>query len=72
MTRQRGGAATETKSGAAGLTPWEALSAERQTALRVEYGHYLDGLPPTCSLEEKTSRFTRWLAERGIHYSGQV
>lgn len=45
---------------------WDGLSGEEQTALRVEYGHYLDTLPPTCSLEEKERRFAQWLAERGI------
>jgi hypothetical protein len=52
-------------------TPWDSLSPERQIALRVEYGHYLDSLPPTCSLEEKDIRFARWLAERGIGYRGR-
>ena len=51
------------------LVPWESLDAERQTALRVEYGHYLDQLPPTCSLEEKNARFSRWLAEQGVAYT---
>ena len=48
---------------------WEDLTAERQTELRVEYGHYLDSLPPTCSLEEKKVRFARWLAARSIVFS---
>lgn len=54
--------------GAGALRPWDALPAEEQTRLRVEYGRYLDTLPPTCSLEEKTRRFAAWLAERGIAY----
>ncbi len=47
---------------------WDDLSADEQTALRVEYGHYLDTLPPTCSLEEKERRFALWLGERGIGF----
>ncbi len=53
---------------AGGQTPWDSLPAEQQTRLRVEYGRYLDSLPPTCSLEEKNARFARWLAERGVVY----
>jgi len=45
---------------------WDSLEAAEQLRLREAYGHYLDTLPPTCSLEEKTARFQRWLAERGI------
>ena len=48
---------------------WEQLSDERQTQLRVEYGHYLDQLPPSCSLEEKNERFKNWLAEKNIIYT---
>lgn len=48
--------------------PWDALTEEEQIRLRVEYGHYLDQLPPTCSLEEKNARFARWLAERGVRF----
>jgi hypothetical protein len=48
---------------------WEDLSAERQLELREEHGRYLDGLPPTCSLETKIERFRRWLEQRGIRYS---
>jgi hypothetical protein len=48
---------------------WEDLDEAARTRLRVEYGRYLDGLPPTCSLEEKNLRFARWLAERGVMYS---
>jgi hypothetical protein len=50
------------------LTPWEDLSPERQLELRQAYGHYLDTLPPTCSLEEKNVRFARWLAGQGVRY----
>lgn len=51
------------------LTPWNQLSSEQQVTLRDEYGHYLDSLPPTCSLETKVERFRLWLAERGISYT---
>ncbi|MCB1875701.1 MAG: hypothetical protein KDH88_06985 [Chromatiales bacterium] len=48
--------------------PWAEIPADRQTALLVEYGYYLDSLPPTCSLETKEQRFRSWLQERGISY----
>jgi hypothetical protein len=48
---------------------WEDLDRAEQTRLLVEYGRYLDGLPPTCSLEEKDARFARWLAELGVRYT---
>jgi hypothetical protein len=51
------------------LTPWESLSMDRQLELRDAYGHYLDSLPPTCSMEIKIERFRRWLEEQGIVYS---
>jgi hypothetical protein len=53
------------------LTPWEDLSGEQQLELREAYGHYLDTLPPTCSLETKIERFSRWLEERGVGYTGE-
>jgi hypothetical protein len=52
------------------LVSWEKLSSEKQLALRNEYGHYLDSLPPTCSLETKVERFRLWLEERGVSYTG--
>ena len=51
------------------LTPWEHLSSERQTELRIEFGHYLDTLPKTCSLETKIERFSNWLHALGIRYA---
>jgi hypothetical protein len=51
------------------LTPWEQLSSERQTELRIAYGHYLDTLPATCSLETKIERFRNWLHALGISYT---
>ena len=47
---------------------WDELESREQLQLREEYGHYLDRLPPTCSLEAKIERFHRWLRERGIRY----
>jgi hypothetical protein len=32
-------------------TDWFELDKEQQTGLLVEYGHYLDTLTPTCSLQ---------------------
>lgn len=52
------------------LTPWEDLTSERQLALREDYGHYLDSLPPTCSLDTKIERFRHWLAQHGVDYRG--
>lgn len=49
---------------------WNDLGSDEQTRLLVEYGHYLDQLPPTCSMETKVERLRRWLAERGIEYRG--
>ena len=51
------------------MVRWESLDSAEQTRLRVEYGCYLDQMPPTCSLEKKNSRFMRWLAERNILYT---
>ena len=42
---------------------------DRQLELREAYGHYLDSLPPTCSMETKIERFRHWLEEQGIRYS---
>jgi hypothetical protein len=49
--------------------PWEQLSKDQQTQLRIEYGYYLDQLPPTCSLESKIERFKSWLADRNVVYT---
>ena len=51
------------------LTPWEQLSSERQTELRLAYGHYLDTLPATYSLETKIEHFRNRLHELGISYT---
>jgi hypothetical protein len=50
------------------LRDWHALQEAEQTELRIAFGRWLDGLPPTCSLETKVERFRQWLAERGIDY----
>jgi hypothetical protein len=51
------------------LKDWSLLEPDEQTALRVEYGYYLDTLPPTCSLQSKIERFRRWLREtKGVDY----
>ncbi|MGB5457212.1 MAG: hypothetical protein WBO18_14765 [Gammaproteobacteria bacterium] len=51
------------------LRDWHTLDAEEQTAIRIECGHYLDSLPPACSLDTKIERFRRWLRENeGIDY----
>lgn len=51
------------------LRPWGDLGSDEQLELRMAYQSELDANPLTCSLEEKTARFTRWLAERGISFS---
>ena len=49
---------------------WSALTPEEQTALRIEFGHVQDSLPPTCSMDTKTERFRQWLAtEKRVRYS---
>lgn len=45
---------------------WDTLDPAEQTELLEAYGHWLDRLPPTCSLELKIERFRGWLDERGI------
>lgn len=49
---------------------WTELAEEEQTRLRIAYGHHLDTLPPTCSLETKIERFRHWLASQGVDYPG--
>jgi hypothetical protein len=48
---------------------WETLQRDEQFKLLIEYGYYLDALPPTCSMETKEQRLKVWLAERGIDYA---
>jgi len=47
---------------------WTDLGEEEQTRLQIAYGHYLDSLPPSCSLETKIERFRHWLAAHGVDY----
>lgn len=49
---------------------WADLGDDEQTRLQIAYGHYLDSLPPTCSLETKIERFRHWLSAQGIDYRG--
>jgi hypothetical protein len=53
-------------TGTTELTASNQLSSERHTRLRIEYGHYLESLPSTCSLETRIERFRSWLQERDI------
>ena len=50
------------------MRPWTSLESEEQTNLRVAFGHYLDTLPRTCSLEVKVERFRAWLQSQGVDY----
>jgi hypothetical protein len=56
------------ESGAQRLRPWDKLPEDEQLRLREAYGHYLDGLPPTCDLRTKAQRFREWLAEQGVDW----
>ncbi|MGM0593696.1 MAG: hypothetical protein ACQETD_04080 [Pseudomonadota bacterium] len=51
------------------MLDWEELERDEQINLLIEYGDYLDGLPPTCSMETKEQRLRAWLAEKGIDYA---
>ncbi|MCG8015799.1 MAG: hypothetical protein JAY97_06250 [Candidatus Thiodiazotropha sp. 'RUGA'] len=48
------------------MIEWESLDRNAQIKLREAFGHYLDTLPPTCSLDMKIARFKEWLREKGI------
>lgn len=52
-----------------GLRDWHTLDKDEQTQYLVEYGHYLDSLPPTCDIDTKNQRFQRWLGQQGINYT---
>lgn len=53
------------------LRDWGQLTPEEQTKIQIEYGYYLDTLPPTCSMDTKLERFRQWLAtEKHIRYPG--
>ena len=57
-------------AGPAEMIPWDELPDDRRLQLRIAFGHYLDTLPPTCSLESKIERFRHWLDQRGVSYRG--
>lgn len=48
---------------------WQDLDKDEQLRLRLDYQAVLDEEPRTCSLDEKTARFTGWLAGRGVAFS---
>ena len=50
------------------MTDWNRLKREEQLRLREAFGHYLDTLPPACSLDMKIARFQDWLSRKGIQY----
>ena len=52
------------------MEKWSLLDQGRQLALREAFGRYLDGLPPTCSMDTKVARFRDWLARQGIDFDG--
>ncbi|MES9993298.1 MAG: hypothetical protein ABW098_15215 [Candidatus Thiodiazotropha sp.] len=54
------------------MIEWERLDRQQQIELREAFGHYLDTLPPTCSLDMKLARFQEWLSQKGIRYHDQV
>jgi hypothetical protein len=53
------------------MIDWETLNRKEQIKLREAFGHHLDTLHPSCSLDMKIARFQEWLSHRGIHYKGQ-
>lgn len=50
------------------MKSWEDLHRDEQIKLLIHYGHYLDELPPTCSMESKEIRLRDWLAEQNVEY----
>ncbi len=48
---------------------WRELAAEEQLQQREAFGHHLDQLPATCSLDSKIAHFQQWLSERDIEFS---
>lgn len=51
------------------MRTWRSLGEKEQLALRQDYQVELDSQPRTCSLDEKTERFTNWLAEHNVSFS---
>lgn len=55
------------------MRDWKDLHRDEQIKLLIEYGYYLDELPPTCSMQSKEERLRDWLAQREVVYSaGQL
>lgn len=50
------------------MRDWDDLQRDEQIKLLIDYGHYLDQLPPTCSMESKEIRLRDWLAEQSVRY----
>lgn len=53
------------------MVNWTDLDKEAQLRLRLDYQAVLDREPRTCDLDEKTARFTAWLAARGVAFGGE-
>jgi phage antirepressor YoqD-like protein len=51
------------------MIQWEYLDRLQQIKLRDTFGHYLDTLPPGCSLDMKIAQFQEWLRKKGIQYN---
>lgn len=54
------------------MIEWERLDKQEQVRLRDAFGHYLDTLPPSCSLDMQSARFQEWLSQKGIRYREPV
>lgn len=50
------------------MTRWRDLPPDRQDSLRAAYADEMLRHSPTCSLDEKISRFAAWLAPQGISF----
>jgi hypothetical protein len=55
-------------NGEQALRSWDGFDTEEQTDLCVAFGHYLDSLPPTCSLETKVESFRSWQKDHGVDH----
>ena len=53
------------------MTDWKYLERDEQVRLREAFGHYLDSLPPSRSLDMKIARFDDWLRLQGISYQAK-
>jgi hypothetical protein len=51
------------------MTPFRALSPDRQARLREAYAEEMARQTKTCALDEKIARFAAWLAPQGISFS---